>query len=388
MSVRPTLLSLGFVSLLPLLFAAGVVIDQCRAEPDPVRSEAATAAQAAENASNPADKSETQKPSKPVTSGRAAPDKPDASDAADKKGTEESAGEQTAAEKAAEEAAKVEPYRWTARRSENKIKLRGAVPSEKDQRTIVGMAKAHFADLDIDDGMKITGGAPPKEQWLSAVSFALKQLTHIKSGNVRLSDAALTIDGKAKTADDFAELQESLHGPLPTGLSVQKIAVAPPVAEPFVFTAALNGNILTLAGNVPNAEMHAHLKELAGNAFRGLAMDDQLVIASGAPENWEAAALAALAALSRLQEGKVTLSDDALQIDGTAADKTTATDLSYQLRRDLPSPFRSSENIRWREAGNSNDIASKIIPRIKEIVDGRDTALPSVLPSLETPSAH
>ncbi|MFD0987369.1 hypothetical protein [Methyloligella solikamskensis] len=400
MSVRPTLLSLAIVSLLPVLFVAGALINQCRAEPDGARAETGISAQGAEQAAEQkagakqSEKSETSEASeaggadmsaKSATSKSGTSKSSDSDDgkAASKAAAQDAAQDETPAEEAAEEASKVEPYRWMARRSDNKIKIRGAVPSEKDQRTVVGMAKAHFADLEIDDGMKVTEGAPPKEQWLGAVSFALKQLTHMKSGNVRLSDVALTVDGRAKSAGDFTELQEAVHGPLPTGLSVQKIAVAPPVADPFLFTASLEGNILRLAGNVPNEEMHAHLKDLAGNAFRGRAIDDQLVIASGAPENWEAAARAALAALSRLQDGKVTLSKDALKIDGTAPDKTTATEMSYQLRKDLPRPYRSSENIRWKEAGHAGDVANTIIPRIKEIVDSRNTALPNTLPSLE-----
>ena len=397
MSVRPTLLSLAIVSLLPVLFVAGALINQCRAEPESARAEVGIAGQAAEQqtgakqpgASNPGEASDAAATSSSDRSGDANAGKPSpkaqsaTQDETAQDTLEDAAQDETPAEEAAEEAAKIEPYRWLARRSDNKIKLRGAVPSEKDQRTVVGMAKAHFADLEIDDGMKVTEGAPPQEQWLGAVSFALKQHTHMKSGNVRLSDVALTVDGRAKSTGDFTELQEAMHGPLPTGLSVQRIAVSPPVADPFVFTASLEGNILRLAGNVPNEKMHAHLKDLAGNAFRGRTIDDQLVIASGAPENWEAAALAALAALSRLQDGEVTLSKDALKIDGTAPDKSTATETSYQLRKNLPQPYRSSENIRWKEAGHAGDVARTIIPRIKEIVDSRDTTLPNTLPALE-----
>lgn len=415
MSVRPTLLSLAIALSLPVLLAAGVIINQCRAEADPARAEAQSqtlsepvagaagearaadeaqaergaASEAAGQGGQPqsdasaeagaaakADAPAEAKNAETPTSGRSAPAKRNAAGG-------EAASELTPAEQAAEDAAKVEPYRWLARRSENKVKLRGFVPSEQDQRTVVGMAKAHFADLEIDDGLKIAGGAPPKEQWLGAVSFALKQLTHIEAGNARLSDVSLTLDGRAKTAADYAELQGAVHGPLPTGMSVQKIAVSPPVAEPFMFTASLDGNILTLAGNVPNAELHSALQELAARAFQGRAIDDQLTIAAGAPKNWKDAAKAALAALSRLQEGKVTLSNGDLKIDGMAADKTTATELSFQLRRDLPSPYRASENIRWKEAGQRGDVANTIIPRIKEIVDGRGTTLPSALPSLE-----
>ncbi|ODA68609.1 hypothetical protein A7A08_00439 [Methyloligella halotolerans] len=401
MSVRPTLLSFVIASLLPLLFVAGVMINQCRAEPEDARAEAAigSSANAAEQTADPETSGAL-----PV-GGEASGDSPSTSTATDAGsiGTSEDPAEPDAMERAAlpkratpddasdkeaadDAAAKVEPYRWMARRSDNKIKLRGAVPSEKDQRTVVGMAKAHFADLDIDDGMRVTEGAPAKEQWLGAVSFALKQLTHIENGTVRLSDVALTVDGRARSTNDFSEFQEAMHGPLPTGLSVQKIAVSPPVADPFVFSASLEGNVLRLAGNVPSEEIHTHLKDIVGSQFRGRAVDDQLEVASGAPEHWEAAIQAALSALSRLQEGEVNLSKGAVKIDGMAPDKSTATELSYQLKRDLPQRYRSSENIRWKEAARANDVAGNILPRLKAIADRRETSLPTTLPSIVTQS--
>jgi hypothetical protein len=53
------------------------------------------------------------------------------------------------------------------------------------------MVKAHFPDLDVQDKLKIVAGGPPQDQWLGAVSFGLKQLSHLKRGSVRLLDVII-----------------------------------------------------------------------------------------------------------------------------------------------------------------------------------------------------
>ena len=83
--------------------------------------------------------------------------------------------------------------------------------------------------------------------------------------------------------------------------------------------------------------------------------DDRLELASGAPKNWEEVVAAALRALCRLDSGKVSLSGLALTIEGVAPDKGTAVAVSYQLRRDLPRQFSTSESISWKEASTSPD---------------------------------
>jgi hypothetical protein len=72
--------------------------------------------------------------------------------------------------------------------------------------------------------------------------------------------------------------------------------------------------------------------------------------------------------LSRLDSGKIVLSGLAVTIEGLAPDKGTAMAVSYQLKRDLPELFSSSENIKWKEADVSGGAGATIVPRINEII--------------------
>ena len=283
-------------------------------------------------------------------------------------------------------------YVWSATRIGSGIRLRGSVPSAEDRRTVLGMVKAHFPDLEVEDRLKITKGitkgAPAQDQWLGAVSFALKQLSHLKHGSARLLNIALKVDGEARSAADYVEAKKALAGPLPTGLSISGESIRPPIADPFIFVADLDANALSLSGSVPSEDTRQQLRELSRQLFRRPGLDDQLELASGAPKNWEEAIIAALRALSSLESGKIALSGLAVTIEGVAPDKGTAVAVSYQLRRDLPALFSTSESISWKEAAISHDIATRVVPRIKELArtEGRLPGgdLPELLPLLDS----
>jgi OOP family OmpA-OmpF porin len=279
-------------------------------------------------------------------------------------------------------------YVWSATRIESGIRLRGAVPSVEDRRIVLGMVKAHFPDLEVEDRLKVTKGAPPQDQWLGAVSFGLKQLSHLKRGSARLFNVALKVDGEARSAADYVEVKKALAGPLPTGLTISGESIRPPIADPFIFVADLGTNALSLSGSVPSEDARQQLRELSRQLFRRPGLDDRLELASGAPKNWDAAVIAALRALSRLESGKIALSGLAVTIEGVAPDKGTAVAVSYQLRRDLPELFSTSESISWKEAGASRDVAAQVVPRIKEMArtEGQlpGGSLPELLPLLES----
>ena len=259
-------------------------------------------------------------------------------------------------------------YVWSATRIESGIRLRGAVPTDEDRRTVLGMVKAHFPDLEVEDRLKVTAGAPPIDQWLGAVSFGLTQLSLLKRGSVRLLNVALKIDGEAGSAADYAEVRKALAGPLPTGLTITGESVRPPLADPFVFVADLGSNALSLSGSVPSEGARKEVRELSRQLFRRPGLDDRLELESGAPKDWDEAVAAALRALSQLESGKIALSGLAVTIEGVAPDKGTAAAVSYQLRRDLPALFSTSESISWKEAAISPDIAAQVVPRIKDMV--------------------
>ena len=285
-------------------------------------------------------------------------------------------------------------YVWSANRNESRITLRGAVPSEEDRQTALGMVKARFPDLTVEEKVEVVQTGLPREQWLAAVSFGLQQLAQMTKGKVRLTDGGLTVTGQALNAEEYGKIKKALAGTLPAGLTLKADGVRPPVADPFVFQADLGPNALSLAGSVPSENARKTVRDLSRQLFARPGLDDRLEVASGAPKNWDEAVAAALRALSRLETGKVALTGVSVSIEGVAPDQGTAVAVAYQLRRDLPERFSTSESIKWKEADAplnfapqavpSPGLAATVVPRIKPIPEDsrrwQSGALPPLIP--------
>ena len=157
-------------------------------------------------------------------------------------------------------------YVWSATRIESGIRLRGSIPTDEDRRTVLGMVKAHFPDLEVEDRLKINTGAPPQDQWLGAVSFGLKQLSHLKRGSARLLNVALKVDGEARSAADYIEAKKALAGPLPTGLTIAGESISWKEAA---------------AAQDIAAQMIPRIKEMARTEGRGGALPELLPLLDG-----------------------------------------------------------------------------------------------------------
>ncbi|MGI9382293.1 MAG: OmpA family protein [Methyloligellaceae bacterium] len=264
--------------------------------------------------------------------------------------------------------ARVSPYTWWVSRKGDRIKIKGHVPSKNDRRTILGIIKANLPDLELEDRMKRAAGAPPQQVWLGAISFALKQIGELKHGIARLEDTAFSLSGEARSAAAHKAVVSALKSELPGGVTLKSNSVTPPAVSPFAWSANLDKVSLTLRGAVPSEAARFKITEHAKAQFARTALVDEMQLAAGAPEGWSTAVTLALTQLSRLERGKVALSDVVLTIEGVAKDEGTATDVAKAVRGNLPAIYKSNESIEFQKPEP---------PTAEEKVDSRTDASPT-----------
>jgi OOP family OmpA-OmpF porin len=240
-------------------------------------------------------------------------------------------------------------YVWLAQLRDNRVRLSGFVPNENTRRAIIGAAKATLPQLEIEDKMKLARGAPNTDLWLGAVSFSLKQLAELKNGGrVEVDRDGLGIEGEAQNFTSYRAIKSALAN-LPQGLKLKVDKVAPPPAKPFVWAARLHTNQLHVAGFVPAEAVREQIVATARRSEAGRDLFDRMQVATGEPRDFAAAALAAIEALSELEEGGVEIKDDQLTITGTVAKEETAEALRNALKSRLPASFRLADHIKFRE---------------------------------------
>jgi len=190
--------------------------------------------------------------------------------------------------------------------------------------------------------------------------------------------------------EDVAERVEFVHCDVRLAEDLERVGSGP--FERVYHLAASFANELSMdyptIDTRSNIEGTLNVLALARRLFERPMLDDQLQLASGAPKRWNEAVEAALKALSRLDSGKIALSGLAVTIEGVAKDKGTATMVSYQLKRDLPELFSSSESIKWKEADVTGNVGESIVPLIKEIINSDTGAATGALPSADLKTQH
>ena len=93
-----------------------------------------------------------------------------------------------------------------------------------------------------------------------------------------------------------------------------------PEAKPYLWSAERDVIRVTLGGNSPLPSSKSKLMEAAKANLGGVEVVDQMGLARGAPQRFDAAALLLLDQIGKLKDGKITLSDSKVALAGMARD--------------------------------------------------------------------
>ena len=238
------------------------------------------------------------------------------------------------------------PYRWSANKEGSELVLNGYVPSRKDRKAVLAMAKSQFPGFDIVDNMEIASGEPDHRTFMESVGFGLKQLSSFNYGKVGLEDRNFSIEGLTKDVDTFNTFKEALREELPLDARLASNRVkAPenviPVVSPYVWSAIREGDTVRLSGYVHSERERTEILAAARKAMPNLQVVDDMQIARGEPTNreWKTGTSYALAQLAKLKSGSVNLSDLDYAIKGDTTSTSNYSDIDKQLKK-MPMGFQ------------------------------------------------
>jgi OmpA-OmpF porin, OOP family len=253
-------------------------------------------------------------------------------------------GAPAASAPAAVPAAAAEPYVFSATLRESLLALDGRLPDEALRRHAVEGAASAAGGVAVSDGLKIESGAPAGN-FAPALDAALDALKSLSQGRVSLSDGRLVISGKGRANVRGEKLAGDIRARLPQGVELTSVEIAPGPMSPYVFEAARKDGVVTLTGVVPDAATRARLVDGARRRSAGALVDDRLEIADGAPPKFADAAEAALAAFARLRDGRLSLADDQLTLDGAARFEAARAEIAATLADRLPPAFKADPRL-------------------------------------------
>ncbi len=154
--------------------------------------------------------------------------------------------------------------------------------------------------------------------------------------------AQIAIDGRDVTlsgvAPDTAALQLAVESADRVfGVRVVEArATVVPLADPYLFDAARDGDRVTLTGSVPSEEARAALLAWARKAMPGATVEDRLTLARGAPANYPAVAAFAVGQVADLKKGSAGFGPGGYTIAGDPKDWPTYGRLEEALKSAMP----------------------------------------------------
>ncbi|MBP1807210.1 OmpA family protein [Rubellimicrobium aerolatum] len=225
--------------------------------------------------------------------------------------------------------------------------------SEESRGTILAAALAAGAERPLDCRLGL--GAPTPD-WGPAVAAGLAALHDLGGGTLTFSDADVSLVAPEGTDRAlFDRVAGELDGALPDvfALDAQRpVPVAEAPQGPPEFTATLDAEgRVRLSGRIEDARMTGLARAFAQARFG--AGDVTLATrpgAEGLPPGWSMRVLAGIEALSRLHDGRVTVTPDALAVSGRTGDAAAREEIAARAIETLGPGARLDIAVAYDEA--------------------------------------
>ncbi|CCD89965.1 conserved hypothetical protein; putative outer membrane protein (ompA-like) [Bradyrhizobium sp. ORS 285] len=238
------------------------------------------------------------------------------------------------------------PFVWSAERDVVRVTLGGNAPLPALRGRLVEATRAALPGVEVADQMGLARGAP--QRFEEAALLLIGQVGKLKDGKFTLSDGEVTLTGMARELGGREAIATAL-AKLPEGFKVASNEVKAP---PYIFQAYKDpvAVTVTLAGNVPDENIHAVVVGSSSRKFFSEKVVDNLKNSVGAPANFVNAVVPALGALSRLSTGTLVVSDRDIKISGDALYDGAAAQIRTGLAKEVPQGWQVKADITVKPA--------------------------------------
>lgn len=230
----------------------------------------------------------------------------------------------------------VAPYVWSMAKDADQLTIAGSVPSEAIRVAIRAVVEGSSDDLGLVDRSGLGAGLDPAIDLVAVARKAAAILADLDTGEVRLAGSALSVTGKASTAEASTAIGNEIDA-LPAGVAKGKVEVSAPAAFHFFVERGLD--TVTLDGDLVDEATRKTLRAAADRAFGKADILDSSEVAKGAPAGASDAALFAIRAASLLAKGNVSIEGTIARVTGSAFTAAGAAHLPSELSAAVPPGF-------------------------------------------------
>lgn len=235
-----------------------------------------------------------------------------------------------------------DPFVTSLSKSGDDLALAGFLPDETARAILLDSAES--VGLTISDQTTIARGNPEDIDIGDLLAALTAALADLPTAEASLNGNVLTVTGAAASYRGAQEAEDAFNAHSSSALTVNA-DIEPGPASPFTFSAELGEGDVTLSGFVPSEEKRqAVLSDIAA-LFPGRTVRDDLNVAQGAPDGFDAMIEAGLPALGRLANGQLRLSDATAELSGDALFLRSIGQVEESITATVPDSFSISTDI-------------------------------------------
>lgn len=233
-----------------------------------------------------------------------------------------------------------DPYTLSAIKSGDAITLSGSFPSENVRVKLVAAAQAALPNAEITDNTILARGAP--SGFLKLTTFGIGQFKDLVSGEISMTNLALSVSGVAASAEAFSSINAALNGSIPAGGKIILAKIMHGAVSPYTWQYSREGetNNITLSGYMPKEDLfEMNNKQVMAAMGPNAKITNTLEIGAGAPDDFAIATSIGINAASRLVGGSAVLNGTQLTVTGEAYSLIASNEIRKQLESSLPAGY-------------------------------------------------
>ena len=226
-----------------------------------------------------------------------------------------------------------------------------AAPTEEDRDEIVKAAASIGVEGKLDCRL---GLGTPTNEWGAATAMGIRAIDALGGGSITFADADVTLFALEGTDQSlFDRVVGELETELPDVFVVNATLPTPPEAAPegipeFTATRSPEGDV-QLRGRINSEIARTTADSFARAAFGSATVRTTARVDDTLPANWSSRVLAGLEALSRLSNGAVTVTPDALTISGNTGNQNASSEIAGLLAEKLGDSEHFEIEIAYQE---------------------------------------
>ncbi len=235
-------------------------------------------------------------------------------------------------------------YVWSAQKTKTSIVLAGLSPSREARLSIAKRTSELHPGATVINRMTIQTGAP--DGFRPNIDKGLTFLDRLEAGSVNITNQSMSITGQAKSVSEYEAALAETEKPLGDGYVWDQRDIKPAAVSPYTWSAENIGENGVLSGFVPSAAIGVSVLDTA-KAVLNKPVDNKQRVAAGQPDGFGDAAAALLSGLSRLDEGRASITGVNAVIQGRADSQEAASKLEGEIVASMPANFKTRALISY-----------------------------------------